>query len=143
MVEHEHEELLTIYKIAVEDIRDGKHQQWRIIELPLLAIAALTYVHKYFPSRITVEWLRYAVGFVGTIGIIFICSLAYSLSRYEKKKQTIRAKFGETVQGIEKRELGGRSLTFIVKTLQATPVFTGVFVIFVVIAMLIALSIIK
>lgn len=107
MAENEHEELLAMYKIAIEDIRDSKHQQWRIIELTLLAIAALVYVYKYFPSAMAVGSLRFNVCFVGIIGIIFICSLAYSLSRYEKKKETIRGKFSETVQRIEEHKYGG------------------------------------
>ena len=143
MAENEHEELLAMYKIAIEDIRDSKHQQWRIIELTLLAIAALAYVYKYFPSAMAVGSLRFNVCFVGIIGIIFICSLAYSLSRYEKKKETIREKFSETVRCIEEHKYGGRSFVYIRRGLQRTPVFTSVFVIFIIAAMYIALSIIK
>ena len=143
MSDKEHEELLAIYKIAIEDIRDSKHQQWRIVELTLLAIAALVYVHRYFPSTIAIVSLRFNVCFVGIIGGIFICSLAYSLSRYEKKKKTIRDKFSETVRGIEEHKYGGRSFILIRKGLQRTPVFTSVFIFFIIVALYIALSIIK
>ena len=41
-----HNERRLLYSTAIEDIRYSKQQQWRIIHLTLLAIAALGYIHR-------------------------------------------------------------------------------------------------
>jgi predicted ferric reductase len=133
-----HQERLAMYKIAVDDIRDAKHQQWRIIQLTLLAIVALVTVNDYFSCRAAACSLRVVVFFVGAIGIIFIWSFAYSLCRFQNKKKRYMAYFDKAVtQIIEKRE------EHIINGLQTSEFFASIFTIFIIIAVCIAWLVIK
>lgn len=95
------EELVILYKIAIDDIRDGKHQQWRIIQLTLLAIAALTSVKNYFPNLP----LSCLVVFVALVGVFFIAQFTYSLERFRRKKETIQEKFNSITREIDNNYL--------------------------------------
>lgn len=134
------EEFMAMYKIAIEDIRDNKHQQWRIIQLTLLAIAAIVSIHKYFPCSVTARSLKGAVWFVGVAGIIFILSFAYSLSKYRKKKEAFREHFSDAAKEIEKAGLWDCWFERVIDMFQTTIVFAGLFSIFIGIAMYIAIS---
>jgi hypothetical protein len=149
MSEKEHEELLAMYQIAVDDIRDSKHQQWSVIHLTLLAIAAvvaipsISYIEKC-GVKVPVCLLRFLVWFIGVTGIVFIGSFAYSLSKFRKKKETIREHFVETVRKIEEYKFGGPLVScFMKEFLQTTTVFAIIFMAFIGFAIYIALSILR
>jgi len=142
-VSKRHEELMAIYKIVIDDIRDSKHQQWRVIQLTLLAIAAIASVHKYFRGSVAPGLLEIMVWFVGGVGIAFILSFTHSLSKYRKKKESIRKHFTDTAKRIEETRLFSCWLEWVVNMFQTTPVFAILFSAFIGVAMYVAISIIN
>lgn len=126
-------ELLTMYQIAIDDIRDSKQQQWRVIHLTLLAIAAIAAVANSLKCPII---LHIVVSAISALGILFIWVYAGSLQRFRNKKRLYLRLL--SIRRVERR-LEEKSKTK--KFLRHSCFFASVFTFIIVIAWFIAIRI--
>lgn len=106
-MDEKEEQFRIMYKIAIEDLKFAKKQQWQTIYVTLSAIGALVYAYTKIDENVSCVGLAefviaYLITYLtGFFGITLIWIQHFSISWYRKKKNKYLNKFAEEVRCVE------------------------------------------